>query len=189
MTTFASDPNLGAHLPPDAHVSIIPMAILLLLIAHIFLIKHHGISPTPAQAEADEAPGGRLLKEKQLAHYPTHLRVMLGYGVALLGLAGMLAIVFPQPVGPAPDPTLEVTKPPFVFYWLYPFEDWFGVSGIVYAAVAVFGLLAILPFADLSSGYSLRRRPIVAALGLVLLVMVLVLSVMTALAPTARHLS
>src|SRR6266496_3566229 len=36
-----------------AHVSVIPMTILLLLIAHIFLIKHHGISPTPTQAEAD----------------------------------------------------------------------------------------------------------------------------------------
>ena len=171
------------------HVSVVPLLILLLLIAHIFLIKHHGISPTPAQAEAGEAPGGRLPKEKQTGHYPTHLRLMVGYGLALLGIAGMLGVVFPQPIGPAPDPTLEVTKPPFVFYWLYPFENWFGVSGIIYAAVVVFGLLAILPFVDRSSRYSLRRRPIVAALGLVLLVMVLALSVMTALAPTARHLS
>jgi quinol-cytochrome oxidoreductase complex cytochrome b subunit len=172
-----------------AHVSIIPLAILLLLIVHLFLIKHHGISPTPAQAEAGEAPGGRLPKEKQLGHYPSHLRLMVGYGLALLGLAGMLGVVFPQPVGPAPDPTLEVTKPPFVFYWLYPFEDWFGVSGIVYAGAIVFGLLAILPFADRSSRYRLRRRPLVAIVGLAMLVMILVLSIMTAIAPTARHLS
>ena len=172
-----------------AHVSVIAMAILLLLIAHIFLIKHHGISPTPAQAEVGEAPGGRLRKEKQHGHYPTHLRLMVGYGLALLGLAGLLGVVFPPAIGPAPDPTLEITKPPFVFYWLYPFENWFGVNGIVYAGAIVFGLLAILPFADRTSRYSLRRRPLVAVLGLALLVMVLVLSIMTALAPTARHLS
>lgn len=172
-----------------AHVSIIPLAILVLLIVHLFLIKHHGISPTPAQAEAGEAPGGRLPKEQQLGHYPSHLRLMVGYGLALLGLAGLLGVVFPPAIGPAPDPTLEITKPPFVFYWLYPFENWFGVNGIVYAGAIVFGLLAILPFADRTSRYSLRRRPVVAVLGLALLVMVLVLSIMTALAPTARHLS
>ncbi len=171
-----------------AHVSIVPLLLGLLLIVHFFLVKHHGISPTPAQVDAGEAPGGRLPKGRETARYTTHLRLMVGYGLALLGLAGMLGVLLPQPIGAAPDPTLEVTKPPFVFYWLYPFEDWFGVTGIFYAATIVFGLLAVLPFVDRTPFRSLRRRPVVAILGMVLLVAVVALSIMTAVAPVARHL-
>ena len=170
------------------HVSIVPLLLALLLILHFFLVKHHGISPTPAQADKGEAPGGRLPKEKQTDHYPTHLRLMVGYGLALLGLAGLLGVLFPQPIGPAPDPTIEVTKPPFVFYWLYPFEDWFGVNGILYAGIISFGLLAVLPFVDRTPFRAARRRPVVMVLGAALLIAILALSVMTALEPTARHL-
>ncbi len=102
------------------HVSIVPLLLALLLIVHFFLIKHHGISPTPAQADTGQAPAGKLPKAMQTAKYSNHLRLMVGFGVVLLGLAGMLGVVFPQPIGPTPDPTMEVTKPPFVFFWLYP---------------------------------------------------------------------
>lgn len=171
-----------------AHVSIVPVLIMLLLIVHVFLIKVHGISPTPAQADAGEAPRGRLPKERQAARYTTHMRLMAGYGLFLLGLAGTLAVVWPAAIGPAPDPTIEVTKPSFLFYWLYPFEDWFGVQGILYAAIGFFGLLALLPFIDRSPLASLRRRPWVAALGVVLLVVIVALSIQVALAPVQRHL-
>lgn len=170
------------------HVSTVPLLLALLLIVHFFLIKHHGISPAPAQADAGEAPGGRLPPAKMTGHYPTHLRLMVGYGLALLGLAGMLGVVFPPEIGPAPDATIEVTKPSFVFYWLYPFENWFGLQGILYAAVGLFGLLAALPLIDRTPLRSLRRRPVVAGLGIALLVAVVALSVMTALQPTERHL-
>jgi len=43
-------------------VSIVPLILALLLIVHIFQIKHHGVSPTPTQADAGEAPNGRLPK-------------------------------------------------------------------------------------------------------------------------------
>lgn len=171
-----------------AHVSIVPLLLALLLIAHFFLVKVHGISPTPAQADAGEAPGGRLPKERQTARYTTHLRLMVGYGLALLGLAGFLGVLWPQPIGPAPDPTIEVTKPPFLFFWLYAFEDWFGVRGILYAAAAFFGLLAVLPFVDRTPFRSLRRRPVVAVLGAMLLIAILALSILTALTPTVQHL-
>lgn len=172
-----------------AHVSIVTLLLaLLLLIAHFFLVKVHGISPMPAQADAGEAPGGRLPEERQTARYTTHLRLMVGYGLALLGLAGFLGVLLPQPIGPAPDPTIEVTKPPFLFFWLYAFEDWFGVRGILYAAAAFFGLLAVLPFVDRTPFRSLRRRPVVAVLGAMLLIAILALSILTALTPTVQHL-
>ena len=45
---------------------------------------------------------------------------------------------------------------------LYAFEDWFGVTGILYAGGTLFGLLALLSFLDSTP---LRRRPVVAVLG------------------------
>src|SRR5262245_1645098 len=170
------------------HVSIVPLLLALLLIVHIFQIKHHGISPTPTQADAGEAPNGRLPKEKQTDHYPTHVRLMVGYGLALVAFAGLIGFLFPQPIGPAADPTMEVTKPPFLFYWLYAFEDWFGVPGILYSAIGLFGLLSVLPFIDRTPLRHLRRRPIVLALGVTLLIAIVALSILVAVSPTAKHL-
>ena len=171
-----------------AHVSIVPLLLALLLVAHFFLVKHHGISPTPGQADTGQAPGGRLPLSKQTGHYPTHLRLMAGYGLALVALAGMLGVVFPQPIGPAPDPTMEVTKPAFLYYWMYAFEDWFGLQGILFAGIGLFGLLALLPFVDRTPWRSLGRRRLVGALGVAALVAVVVLSVVTALRPVVQHL-
>ena len=171
-----------------AHVSIVPLLLVFLLIAHIFLIKHHGISPTPAQEEAGEAPGGRLPQEKETGSYPTHLRKMVGYGLVLLGAAGVLSVIFPQPIGLAPDPTMEITKPSPIYYWLYSFEDWFGVLGILYGAIALFGLLAIVPFIDRTPLRSIRRRPVILGFGVVLLIALVVLSLITAFSPVVSHM-
>jgi quinol-cytochrome oxidoreductase complex cytochrome b subunit len=170
------------------HVSIIPLLLLLFLIVHVFQIKRHGISPTATQADAGEATGGRLPQEKLTRRYTAHLRVMFGYGLALLALAGTIGVIWPQPIGPAPDPTIEVTKPSFLFYWLYAFENWFGVTGILYVAVVTLGLLALFPFIDRSPFRRLRRRPLIAAIGMLLLIAVIVLSIFVALQPAAQHL-
>ncbi len=172
-----------------AHVSIVPLFLLLFLIAHIFLIKHHGLSPTPAQSDAGEAPGGRLPEEKETGHYPTHARIMVGYGLALLALAATLGIIFTPGIGAAPDAAMEGTKPPFLFFWLYAFEDWFKIQGIFYAAVVVFGFLALLPFIDRSPWRALRRRPVIMAIGVALIIAIVVLSIMVAVAPVKSHLS
>jgi ubiquinol-cytochrome c reductase cytochrome b subunit len=171
-----------------AHVSIVPLVIVLLLIAHVFLIKHHGISPTPAQAESGLAPGGRLPKSLVTGHYPTHLRLMVGYGMVVVALAGALGLIWPQPIGPAPDPSLEVTKPPFLFYWLYAFEDWFGIPGILYAAIAFFGLLVAVPIVDFGPARALRRRRVIAVLAASFLLAILALSIYVGLQPPAKHL-
>lgn len=188
---FASKFTTSVALLPRlyiAHVSIVPGLIVLLLTAHLFLIKHHGISPTPAQTEQGEAPGGRLRPELETGSYATHLRKMVGFGFALVGLAATFGVLFIPKIGAAPDPTMEVTKPPLFFYWLYAFEDWFGVSGIFYAAVVFFGLLALLPFVDRTPLRRVTKRPIVTAFGVVVLLIIIALSIKVAIQPAARHL-
>lgn len=171
-----------------AHISIVPLLLALFIIAHVFLIKYHGISPKPSQADAGEAPGGKLPEDKQTGRYPTHVRLMLGYGLAFLALAGALAVIWPQPIGPAPDPTIEVTKPPWVFYWLYALENWLGLNGIVYGTIGIFVLLALVPFIDRSSVRSPRRRIVSLSIGAVVLIAVVALSIYVAFTPVVQHL-
>lgn len=171
-----------------AHVSILPLVLALLLVAHFFLVKVHGISPTVAQADAGRALSGKLPKELLTGSYTTHTRLMVGYGLTLLGIAGVLALLAPQVIGVAADPSMEVTKPAFLFYWVYPFEDWFGVKGILYGAIGLFAFLVLVPFVDRGPARALRARLPITLVATLVLLAVIGLSVRTALEPTARHL-
>jgi hypothetical protein len=62
--------------------------------------------------------------------------------------AGVATVILPIALGAAPDPTMEVTKPPFMFYVFYAFENFVGIPGILYSSIGLFGLLAVLPFID-----------------------------------------
>jgi ubiquinol-cytochrome c reductase cytochrome b subunit len=171
-----------------AHVSVLPLLATVLLIAHFFQIKHHGISPLPELADRDEAPEGRVPTAQLTARYNTHLRWMLGGGLVIAAVAAVLGVVFPPTLGEAPDPAMEVTKPPFFFYWLYAFEDWFGVRAILYGGVAFFLALVLVPFVDRSQWRSLRRRPVFAALGALALIALVVLSLLVLFSPVKAHL-
>lgn len=170
------------------HISLLPVLLLLLLVVHFFLIKKHGIAPLPAQADRGEAPGGVLPKERQSGRYSEHLKKMLGYGLILLALAGILTTFVPPDIGEVADPSLEITKPPFMFYWLYAFEGPFGVSGILYAGVIFFGLLALVPFADRSPWRSARKRRIVLAVGALIVLAIVALSIYVWQTPTESHI-
>jgi len=96
--------------------------------------------------------------------------------------------LFPPAIGAVPDPALEATKPPFMFYFFYSFENFLGISGIVYSAAALFGLLAVVPFVDRTPLRHLRKRPTMAAIGAFLLVAVIALSIYVAVSGTGQHL-
>ena len=171
-----------------AHVSILPLLATLLFISHFFQIKHHGLSPLPAVADAGGAPDGKVPAAQLTGRYSAHLRLMLAGGLVVAAAAAVLGFVLPPALGAAPDPDMEVTKPPFFFYWLYAFEDWFGVRAILYGGVAFFAALALVPFVDRSPWRSLRRRPLVAALGVLALLGLVVLSLIVFFSPVTQHL-
>ncbi len=171
-----------------AHVSILPLAAVILFSAHFFFVKRHGMSPLPAAADRGEAPGGKVPAAQLTARYSAHLDRMLGFGLLIAILAAVLGQILPPALGQAPDPDMEITKPPFFFYWLYAFEDWFGVRAILYGGAAFFALLLLVPFVDRSPWRSLRRRPVFAVLGALVLIALVVLSLIVFLSPVAQHL-
>ena len=50
----------------------------------------------------------------------------------------VLAVLFPPPVGPTPVAGIEVTKPIWVFWWMFTLENWIGLPGILYGGAALF---------------------------------------------------
>jgi len=146
-----------------AHIVILPALGTLLLIAHFLLVKRHGISALPAQADAalgdgpTPAPGGST--------FTAHLVRMAGFGLLMLAVATILSLVSPAGLGPRPIPGVEDTKPPWMFLPFYPFEDWFGLPALLWVPAILFGALAAVPFLDRNPYRSPARRRVFIALG------------------------
>lgn len=168
-----------------AHVVILPGLILALAFLHSLLVKKHKISPHP-QLPIDEP--GQAPAAEPTEPFTHHLRRIAAFAIALLGLLGIFSVLFPPEVGPPPVTGLEVTTPPWSFWWMFTVENWVGLSGILWAQVAFFGLLAILPFVDRNPRRYWRRRPVAMAIGLAVALILLALTLMISVTPAQQHL-
>ena len=158
-----------------AHIVILPALGVLLLIAHFLLVKRHGISSLPAQADA--AVDGGPLPEKGGSTFTAHLVRMAGFGLLILAIATVVTLVWPAGLGPRPVPGVEETKPPWMFLPFYPFEDWFGLSALLWVPAVLFGGLALVPFVDRSPYRSPTRRLVFMAIGVIVAVALVALVV------------
>ncbi|MFD8495794.1 cytochrome bc complex cytochrome b subunit [Amycolatopsis sp. NPDC059657] len=163
-----------------AHVSIIPGLIVVLLFLHALLIKRHKISPNPANRTETGEPA------EPFTH---HLRRIAALGLLLLGILGVLAAVFPPGVGPTPVEGIEVTRPPWMYWWMFTLENWVGLSGILWGAVVLFALLVALPFIDRNPRRHWKQRPIAMGVGALVLITLIVLTVLEAVTTPGQHLT
>ena len=158
-----------------AHIVILPALGALLLIAHFLIVKRHGISALPGQADA--AVDGGPIPAKGGSTFTAHLVRMAGFGLLMLAAATILSLIWPAGLGPRPVPGVEETKPPWMFLPFYPLEDWFGLIALFWAPALLFGGLALVPFIDRSPYRSPARRRVsiviggIVAIGLTALVM------------------
>ncbi len=90
---------------------------------------------------------------------------MTGFGLLLLAVATVLAVVSPAGLGERPIPGTETTKPPWMFLPFYPFEDWFGLPALLWVPAILFGALALVPFIDRSPFRAPARRRVFVVLG------------------------
>lgn len=162
-----------------AHVVLVPGLIVVLLVLHGLLVKRHGISEHPAiPATAPE------IREP----FTHHVRRVAAFGLVGLGALGVLAVVLPPSVGPTPVEGIEVTRPPWPFWWMFTLENWFGLSAIFWSGGALFALLVALPFLDRGPARHWRQRRLVLALGALVVATVVVLSLLTLLTSAETHL-
>ena len=165
------------------HVTILPLIFGALIAAHIFLIKQHGISPkvTPEAVARPTAGEGS-------SNFGLHLRRMLGFGLFVFALALTLSLIFPAPLGQPGVAGAEVTKPWWMFIWLFPAEAALGARALVIVPAILGTLLALVPILDRSSYLSpARRRVLLIAAGVILVAMV-VSGIYATVQPVAAHL-
>lgn len=146
-----------------AHIVILPAFGTLLLIAHFLLVKRHGISAQPTQADA--AVDGGPTPAKGGSTFTAHVVRMAGFGLLMLAAATVLSLLLPAGLGDRPIPGTETTKPPWMFLPFYPFEDWFGLPALLWVPGILFGALALVPFLDRSPYRSPKRRRVLVAIG------------------------
>lgn len=162
-----------------AHIAILPFLILGLFVIHAALIKRHGISPDPT---VPDAPGE--VREP----FTHHLRRVGAVALVLLALVGVLAILRPPGVGQTPVEGIEITKPLWMFWWLFTLENKVGLKGILYGSGVLFGLLFAVPFVDRNPQRWWRKRPAAITLATVVVATLIVLTIMEALTTPASHL-
>ncbi len=169
-----------------AHVVIVPGLIVVLAVLHSLLVKKHKISPHPS-LPTDES-GQQAPDAEPTEPFTHHLRRIAAFGIALLGLLGILAVLAPPEVGPSPVAGIEVTRPPWSFWWLFTLEDWVGLPGILYGELGFFALLLILPFIDRNPNRYWRRRPVAMTVALAVVLVVVALTLLLTVTPAKQHL-
>ncbi len=169
-----------------AHVVIIPGLMLVLVILHFLLVKRLHMSPHPM------LPVGAV-HEQAAAAEPTqpftrHIIRLVTLGIALTGILGILAVLLPAPLGASPVAGIEVTKPPWMFWWPFTLENWWGLSAILWGELVFFVLLAALPFIDRNPTRLWRRRPVAMIVASVIFLILGVLTILMAITPAQVHL-
>ncbi|MGE5760341.1 MAG: cytochrome b [Gemmatimonadota bacterium] len=142
------------------HVIVLPWIAFGLLVLHFALLRKHGIAP-PEQPVGGRAGGVRF--------FPDHLLRSFVVAVLVLSVTATLAILWPRvvadPANPAQPPGTLLTS------WVVAdvsraLTHYLGSWGL--GLFMLLGLaLALLPLFDRAPERRLRRRPVVAALGVV----------------------
>jgi ubiquinol-cytochrome c reductase cytochrome b subunit len=167
------------------HISVLPALFTLAVVVHLLLVKRHGMAPSPFRREAAKDTGPEPTRP-----FTRHLAELGVLALVLIGALTVLAVLLPPVHGPAPIEGIEVTKPPWPLLWIYPVEDWVGVAGILWATLAIFVALLLVPVVDRAPErhpLARRRLPVtIAAAAVVATVVALI--VYAAVQPVASHL-
>ncbi len=136
-----------------AHVLLLPPLTMLLIGLHVYLVRRHGVAPTPA----DEGRPKKKFYPRQVAI--DTVAVFVWFAV-LMGMA-ILARV---PLGHVADPTdlSFIPRPEWYFLFLFQFLRWFEgplevVGAVILPTLAMVALL-LVPFVDRGKMAFVRQR-------------------------------
>lgn len=119
------------------HISFMPLMLVFLIMLHLFLIKIHALSPLPWQKEGE---GTKIL-------FIEHLKKLGLYGLGTFLIILLLTLTIEPPLGSEPVMGIEITKPPWMFLWLYSLENMW-MPFLIIAPLLIFLLLFLVPFID-----------------------------------------
>jgi ubiquinol-cytochrome c reductase cytochrome b subunit len=140
------------------HVLLLPVALLGLVVAHVYLMRRHGISGPPTPAAGRPSP-----------FFPHHaFRDTVAIALVFAGLV-TLAATWQVPLDALADPSdaTYVPRPEWYFMSLFQllkyFPGWLEVIATIVLPGLVVGGLVLLPFLDRGPGRHVRERRGIAA--------------------------
>ncbi|MFH1328865.1 MAG: cytochrome b N-terminal domain-containing protein [Candidatus Bathyarchaeota archaeon] len=132
-----------------AHFFFLPLALGLLLIAHIYQIRKYGLSgPILQLSNGGEKP----TYEREIPYFPNYLINRLVTIMIVLVVLVVLSAVFPLPLGDKIllGSTVEMVKPHWWLLWLFVFQrlmpTFAGFNSLILIGIIV--ILGLLPFLD-----------------------------------------
>src|SRR5262249_177708 len=131
---------------------------------HRARVAHPDTDPRPARAArpagqtAQDLPRPAQPGRRRRTGRPVHPPPIPALGLGPLAGLGVLAVLFPPGVGPTPVEGIEVTKPPWIYWWMFTLENWIGLSGILWGGGVLFALLVAVPFLDRNPRRYWRQR-------------------------------
>lgn len=180
---FWFSPSFGGipllHRLYTVHVTVLPMVFFFLVAVHLMLVKRHGMARSPFRKSPVPEP---------TEPFSRHLARLGGFALVIIGALTVLAVLIPPVHGPSPVAGIEITKPPWPMLWIYPIENWTGVSGILWATLAIFAALLIVPFVDRGREQLPTRRLAVVIPATVIVAVIIGLIAYAAVTPVATHI-
>lgn len=169
-----------------AHVTLIPILALPVIILHLALIRLLGVSTPVKRIGGKDGRPEALVKET--VPFSTHVKRMLLYGSAAVGIAVVLSLTIPAALLMRGVEGIEITKPPWYLLWIFPLENTLGLQAIPIISILVIALLASVPLLDRKAETDPKRRKVMI-IGMLVLVSIFVgLMIAGALAPIEGHL-
>ncbi len=156
------------------HMAIAPVLLVVLLVAHLLLVKGLGISPlAPGAVE-----GGKSVS------FLRHMRYVAAYALITIGLIKLAAAFYTPPLLCTPMMDVEWTKPPWPFLFLYPLESYGGMWTLWAVPMVVGAALFAIP----SLVRSEKRRDLSQTVFLAGVALWAVLTLLGAWIPPANHM-
>lgn len=123
------------------HIGALPTVMIVVLMAHLLLMRTHGVSELGSPAGPDA---------KRFPFVPDHLLTEIGIAMFLMFLLTVLVIVFPATMGPKADPltTPEHIKPEWYFFWAFRWLKLMSDRAAVITQTLFIGLIVLWPFID-----------------------------------------
>ena len=160
------------------HGAVLPVTTILLLAAHLVLVRLQGVSQL--RFPGDEAAAGRRYRL-----IPDHLYVELTVILVLLIALSALATALPAQVGPPADPltTPEIIKPEWFFYPMFRWLKLFSGTAALLTLGLAFFLAFLWPFVERLLARLLRTPQVSTWVGIATVAALLGLTLWEAIAP------
>ena len=104
-----------------------------------------------------------------------------------VAIMALLAFALPVGIGGQVIEGLEVTLPPWFFWWEHALGNWWGLNAFQWGSISMILALLAVPFIDRYKGHHPLDRPLIVLGGVLIMAFVVSLTLFVWLSPSHHH--